>query len=87
MTIISNYESKVDELVKKWNARIEGLSKESRHANASGKKKYDEEISRLIGSREALRRGLFRLAGSGEEICLTCPGQSESEAHGNTGEI
>ena len=86
MKMISDYESKVDALIKKWNARIEELSLESRHANEEGKKKYDEEIALLIGNREAARRGLFRLTGA-DDLCLTCPGEIESNESGNNPEI
>jgi hypothetical protein len=82
MKIISEYESEVDALVEKWNARIEELSRESRHATEEGKKKYDDEIAYLIGSREAARRGLFRLSGEEDGLCLTCPGEGEPRDSG-----
>ena len=86
MKIISDHESKVDALIKKWNARIEELSRESRHANEEGKKKYEEEIALLIGNREATRRGLFRLSGA-DDLCFTCPVEIESYESGNNPEI
>ncbi|MBI5252700.1 MAG: hypothetical protein HY912_24660 [Desulfomonile tiedjei] len=87
MKIISDYESKVDGLIKKWNARIEELTRESRHANQEGKKKYAEEIGLLIGNREATRRGLFRVVGSDEDLCLVCPGEIEPNDSGKNPEI
>ena len=76
MEIISDYESRVDSLVKKWNAGIEKLSSESRHASEEGKQKIDDEIALLIGKRESVRRGLFRVTEE-EDLCLTCPDREE----------
>jgi hypothetical protein len=78
MKIISDYESKLDAVIEKWNARIEELSRESRHANEEGKKKYEQEIALLISNREAARRGLFRLSGEDDGLCLMCSGEVES---------
>jgi|WetSurMetagenome_2_1015567.scaffolds.fasta_scaffold972650_1 hypothetical protein len=72
MKTISDYESRVDALVKKWDARIDELTQESRHATPELRHIYDDEISLLIGNREAARRGLLRVSDSDDSLCFVC---------------
>ncbi len=72
MKTISDYESRVDALVKKWDARINDLTQESRQATLELRHKYDYEISHLIGNREAARRGLLRVSDSDDSLCFVC---------------
>jgi hypothetical protein len=80
----SDYERRLDSLVNEWNARIDLLEADARHAGPEFKKKYDDQISTLILDREAARRGLLRVEESGE-LCSSCPPeppQNESEPTG-----
>lgn len=78
MENLSDYEAKVERLVRQWDDRIENLRDESSHAIDTHKKRIDEEISQLIMKREAVRRGLLRVVGSEDELCLTCKEPDET---------
>ncbi|AFM25341.1 hypothetical protein [Desulfomonile tiedjei] len=78
MENLSDYEAKVERLVREWDERIENLRDESSHAIDTHKKRIDEEISQLIMKREAVRRGLLRVGGSEDELCLTCKEPDET---------
>jgi hypothetical protein len=71
----SDYEKRLESLIENWDARIESLEAEARNAGPELKRKYDEEIDRLILDREAARRGLLRVEESGE-LCSSCPPES-----------
>jgi hypothetical protein len=78
MENLSEYEAKVERLVRKWDDQIENLRDESSHANDEYKKIIDHEIAQLIMKREAVRRGLLRVVGSEDELCLTCKEPDET---------
>lgn len=74
----SDYENRIESLTEEWDARIEILAAEARHAGPGFKQKYDEAIRSLILNREAARRGLIRVEESGE-LCSSCPQESGRE--------
>jgi hypothetical protein len=71
----SDYERRIDSLVDEWNARIDLLEADARHAGPEFKGKYNDQITTLILDREAARRGLLRVEESGE-LCSSCPPES-----------
>jgi hypothetical protein len=74
----SAYENEVNNLVDKLNTEIDELILESLEDTGYNAER-DERATELIATREAVRRGLFRLDEQGD-VCLTCPAEPEGES-------
>ncbi|MDQ7781357.1 MAG: hypothetical protein RDU20_00665 [Desulfomonilaceae bacterium] len=62
MNTMTDHESRLKELMRCWNNRIDRLRFDAEQGGPEVKKKNSEEISVLVLNREAARRGLLTLA-------------------------
>jgi hypothetical protein len=72
MSVGSEYETKLDDLLDEYDASIEELSSRARHASPEMTKTCREEIALSIAHRESLRRGLLRMEDDVEGPCSSC---------------
>jgi hypothetical protein len=73
----SDYETKVNDQVDHWNTEIDELILESLEDKGFNPER-DERATELIATREAVRRGLFRLDEQGDS-CLVCAAEPREE--------
>jgi len=71
MGIGSDYEIKLQELLRQCDASMEGLSACARNASPGMSKACRDEMEILIANRESLRRGLLRLDDA-NCLCSSC---------------